>query len=52
MRLNFTANSFVFGGKNSENAPKTFYIARKAKTSKMRLNFTSIKQLNFWTQKS
>jgi len=41
MRLNVRANSFVFGRINRENAPKTFYIARKAKTSKMRLNFTA-----------
>jgi len=41
MRLNFTANSFVFGRINRENAPRTFYIPRKAKTSKMRLNFTT-----------
>ena len=26
MRLNFTANSFVFGRINRENAPRTFYI--------------------------
>jgi len=24
IRLNFTANSFVFGRKNSDNAPRTF----------------------------
>jgi len=35
------ANSFVFGRINRENAPRTFYKPRKAKTSKMRLNFTT-----------
>jgi len=27
MRLNFTANSFVFGCKLLENAPKTFVVS-------------------------
>ena len=40
MRLNFTANTFVFGRKNRENAPKTF-LTCKVKTSKMRLDFTA-----------
>jgi len=35
MRLIFTANSFVFGRTNRENAPRTFYQSGKAKTSKM-----------------
>jgi len=40
MRLNFTANTFVFGRKNRENAPRTF-LTCKVKTSKMRLDFTA-----------
>jgi len=35
------ANSFVYGRINRENAPRSFYIPRKAQTSKMRLNFTA-----------
>jgi len=41
MHLNFTANSFVFGCMNLENAPRSFHISDKVKTSKMRLNFTA-----------
>jgi len=41
MRLNFTANSFVFGHKYLENAPRTFFLTCKVKTSKMRLNVAS-----------
>jgi len=42
MRLNFTANSFVFGHKYHENALRTFfYKPCKAKMSKIRLNFTA-----------
>jgi len=36
MRLNFTWNTFVFGRKNRENAPRTFFFTCKVKTSKMR----------------
>jgi len=42
MRLNFTANNFVFGRIHRKNASTTFfYKVCKAKTSKMRLNFTA-----------
>jgi len=42
MRLNFTANSFVFGCKYHENALSSFfYKPCKVKRSKMRLNFTA-----------
>ena len=41
-RLNFTANSFVFGRTNRNNGPRTFfYKSCKAKTSRMRLFFTT-----------
>jgi len=40
IRLNFTANNFVFGRKYHENALRTFfYKPCKAKMSNMRLNF-------------
>jgi len=39
MRLDSEANSFVFGRKRRDNAPRTFYKPRKVKTSEMRLNF-------------
>jgi len=38
MRLNFTANTFIFGRKNRENAARTF-LTCKVKTSKIRLDF-------------
>jgi len=41
MRMNITANSFVFGRIYRENTPRTFYTHRKAKTSTFRLNFTA-----------
>jgi len=42
MRMNLTANSFTFGRKNRENAPRTFFInLARQRTSKMRLNFTA-----------
>jgi len=41
MRLNFAGTSFIIGDINYENAPRTFYTPRKAKTSKMRLNLTA-----------
>jgi len=42
MRLNFTANSFVFGRTNrGKCAQNILYKARKEKASKMRLNFTA-----------
>ena len=40
MRLNFTANQFIFESINRENAHRTFFCkAWMAKTTKMRLNF-------------
>jgi len=41
MRLNFTANSFVFGRINREIAPKIFCKACTEKTFEVRLNFTT-----------
>jgi len=44
MRLNLTANTFVFGRKNRENAPmrpELFFLTCKVKTSKMCLDFTA-----------
>jgi len=40
MRLNFTGNTFIFGRKYLENAPRTFFQTCKVKTSKIRLDFT------------
>jgi len=34
MRLNFTGNTFVFGRKNRENAPRTFFLLAKWKPQK------------------
>jgi len=39
MRLNFTANSFVFGRKNHENAQKFLPKPHKGNISKLHLNF-------------
>ena len=39
VRLNSKANSFVFGRKRCDNAPRSFYEPCKVKTSEMRLNF-------------
>jgi len=49
MRLNFTADNFVFGRKDQENAPKTFSVTLQGE------NFQDVselhsKPLHFWTQ--
>ena len=51
MRLNFTANSFVFGSTNRENAPKTFYI-KHARRKRQNASELYSKQLWFWTHES
>jgi len=48
MRLNFTANSFIFGCTNRGIAPRTFCKTRRQRTSRMCLNIQG-KQLRFWT---
>jgi len=49
MRLNFTADNFVFGRKDQENAPRTFSVTLQGE------NFQDVselhsKPLHFWTQ--
>jgi len=51
MRLNFTANSFVFGGKNRENALRTFLSSWQGKNFQNASELNS-KPLHFWTHKS
>ena len=41
MRLNFTADSFVFGCKNQENAPTTFSVTLQGENFQDGLNFTA-----------
>ena len=51
MRLNFTANSFVFGHINRENLSKTFFGNLGGGELQYAPEFRS-KQLRFWTHKS
>jgi len=46
MRLNFTANSFVFGRINRENAPRTFYI-KHARRKRQKCVWTSQQTASF-----
>jgi len=41
MRLNFTADSFVFGRKNRENVPRTFSVTLQGENFQDGLNFTA-----------
>jgi len=51
LRLNFTANSFVFGRTNLENAPTTFFMKLEKQKFQNASELQS-KQLRFWTHKS
>jgi len=51
MRLNFTANSFIFGRINREIAPRTFLCISQSENFQNASQF-HVKQLHFWTHKS
>jgi len=51
MRLNFTANSFVFERINREKASRTFYTKHARRKGKIGSELHN-KKLRFWTQKS
>jgi len=51
MRLNFTANSFVFGCKNCENEPRTFFVNLIGRIFPNCI-WTQQQTASIWTQKS
>jgi len=51
MRLNFTADSFVFGRKNQENVPRTFSVTLQGKNFQDASELHS-KPLRFWRNNS
>jgi len=51
MHLNFTANSFVFGRKNGENALRTFLSSWQGESFQKSSELNS-KPLRFWAHKS
>jgi len=50
MRLNSTANSFVFGHKNRDNAPRTLLYTLQGENFQNASKLCR-KQLHFWTHK-